>query len=165
MVHNRIALQLAQRGAKVYTTGGPQKEMEKCISSVTANSTISGKITHLQGKCGISLIWLNCFMLVKTLWVNVNIGSYGCFIFFPANVWNESELEGVFNYIKQHEGGTLDILINNSYGSNDDASTENSGTSEAGKPFWDQSPDKCWDNWIRSPRLKTRYICTLLASR
>ena len=71
---------------------------------------------------------------------------------------NDSDVEKLFERIKNENNGRLDVLVNNAY-AGVDMITRNSG-----KDFFIEDPAKQWD-CINGVGLRNHFLCTVFASR
>ena len=71
---------------------------------------------------------------------------------------NDSDVEKLFERIKNENNGRLDVLVNNAYAGVDMI------TRNAGKDFFVEDPAKQWD-CINGVGLRNHFLCTVHASR
>ena len=135
-----IALQLGSAGATVYITGRSVDKLKECADEIQKRG---GKV---QSK--------NIFHFIDA---NFKI------LFFKAipvavDHSNDSDVEKLFERIKNENNGRLDVLVNNAY-AGVDMITRNSG-----KDFFVEDPAKQWD-CINGVGLRNHFLCTVFASR
>ena len=83
-----------------------------------------------------------------------------CINTISVDTIKEEDVKRVFDYIKEHEKGKLDILINNNYANNH----PNTNLLQS-KPLWEKSPLEGWNDQNTFQDLRTYSSCLTLASR